>query len=251
LRLRFTDQHPDVVATRETLEELKRRRNAELEAMRRGDANAVANSGASANPVYQSIQLALNQADLEVATLRRQLDDHRARVAELRKALNTMPQVEAEFGQLNRDYDVNKTQFTALLVQLQKAKLGQDAESNGSLRFEVIEPPNADFRAVRPSRTLLLGVVLLVALGAGIGLAFLRHKLNPVFWSPVTLAGATGVGVLGVVSSAFPESSGSGRRELLWCSAAAAGLVLVAVVLVKISLLGLITLPAGVGIGRG
>jgi polysaccharide chain length determinant protein (PEP-CTERM system associated) len=249
LLLRFTDEHPDVIATRETLIELKRRRSAELEAMRQGDANAVVNSGASANPVYQSIQLALNQADLEVTTLRKQLDDHRARVAELRKALDTMPQVEAQFGQLNRDYDVNKTQFTALMVQLQKAKLGQDAENNGSLRFEVIEPPNADFRAVPPSRTMLLGVVLLVAIGAGVGVAFLRHKLNPVFWSPFALGGTTGVGVLGVVSSAYPD--GGGRRELLWCSVAAAALVMIAVALVQISLHDLIALPADVGIGRG
>jgi len=252
LLLRFTDEHPDVIATRQTLEELKRRRSAEIEGLRQGDANAVADSGASANPVYQSIQLAFNQAKVEVASLQRQLDDHRARVAELRKALNTMPQVEAQYGQLNRDYDVNKTQFTALLVQMQKAKLGQDAESDGSLRFEVIEPPNADFQAVPPSRTMLIGAVLVAALGIGIGLAFLRHKFNPVFWSPINLASTTGVGVLGVVSPAFPESSGvSARRDLLWCTAMAAGLVLLAMALLWISHLGLITVPPGVGLGRG
>jgi protein tyrosine kinase modulator len=251
LLLRFTAEHPDVIATRDTLEELKQRRTSELQAMRQGNADAIADSGASANPVYQSIQLALNQANLEVTTVRRQLEDHRARVTELRKALNTMPEVEAEYGQLNRDYDVNKTQFTALLVQLQKAKLGQDAESSGSLRFEVIEPPNAEFRAVPPSRTLLLGVVLLAAGGVGVGLAFLRHKLNPVYWSPITLASATGVGVLGVVSSAYPSSTGGGsRRDLLWCCVAAVGLTIVAVVLIRISLLGLIHLPPNVGIGR-
>jgi polysaccharide chain length determinant protein (PEP-CTERM system associated) len=252
LLLRFTDEHPDVIATRETLGELKRRRSAEIEALRQGDANAVADSGASANPVYQSIQLALNQANVEVASLHRQLDDHRARVAELRKALNTMPQVEAQYGQLNRDYDVNKTQFTALLVQMQKAKLGQDAESDGSLRFEVIEPPNVEFQAVPPSRTMLIGAVLVAALGIGIGLAFLRHKFNPVFWSPSKLASTTGVGVLGVVSSAFPESSGvSARRDLLWCTAVAAGLVLLAMALLWISHLGLITMPPDLGLGRG
>jgi polysaccharide chain length determinant protein (PEP-CTERM system associated) len=252
LLLRFTDEHPDVIATRETLEELKRRRSAEIEALRQGDANAVADSGASANPVYQSIQLALNQANVEVASLRRQLDDHRARVAELRNALNTMPQVEAKYGQLNRDYDVNKTQFTALLVQMQKAKLGQDAESDGSLRFEVIEPPNADFQAVPPSRTMLIGAVLVAAVGIGIGLAFVRHRFNPVFWSPIKLASTTGVAVLGVVSPAFPVSSGaSARRDLLWCTAVAAGLVSMAMALLWISHLGLITVPPGVGLGRG
>ena len=39
LLLKFTDQHPDVIATRATLEELKKRRAAELESLRRGDAD--------------------------------------------------------------------------------------------------------------------------------------------------------------------------------------------------------------------
>src|SRR3984893_11265667 len=58
--LRFTEKHPDVIALRETLEELKQRRARELEALKRGDAGAAAASGASSNPVYQSIQLQLN-----------------------------------------------------------------------------------------------------------------------------------------------------------------------------------------------
>ncbi len=251
LLLKFTDSHPDVIATRQTLEELKRRRNAEIEAMRQGDANAAANSGAGASPVYQSIQLALNQSDLDVATLRRQLDDHRARVAELRRALDTMPQVEAEYGQLNRDYDVNKTQFTALLVQLQKAKLGQDAENTGSLRFEVIEPPNADFRAMPPSRTMLVAAVLVLAMGAGLALGVVRSRSNPVFWSPSSLASMTGIGVLGVVDTAFPVASGRAvRRDVLWSSLALVGLIVLAGVLVCVSRSDLIKLPADIGIGR-
>src|SRR5690606_37564341 len=72
LRLQFTDRHPDVIAAMATLEELKARRELEVERLRSGDAGAVASSGVSANPVYQSIQLQLNQADVEIASLRSQ-----------------------------------------------------------------------------------------------------------------------------------------------------------------------------------
>ncbi len=188
LLLNYTDKHPDVIAARETLAELNARRQAEIESLRRGDANAVANSGAASNPVYQSIQVALNQADVEIATLRRQLSDHQSRVIELRRALDTMPKVEAEYAQLNRDYDVNKTQYTALLTQLEKAKLGQEADTNGSVRFEVVEPPNAEYRPVAPRRALLVLAVLAMALGIGAGLAYLVQMLKPVFWSVRTLS---------------------------------------------------------------
>jgi hypothetical protein len=139
-----------------------------------------------------------------------------------------------------------------LLTQLQKARLGQEADTTGSVRFEVIEPPNADFKSVPPSRSQLIAAVLVLALGAGAGLAYLRDRLNPVFWSPITLAVVTGVGVLGVVTSAFPEAlDRTSRRNLVWYSAAVASLVAVAIVLLRASQLGLSFVPPGVGLGRG
>ena len=65
--LKFTDKHPDVIAARATLDELKQRRAVELESLRRGDASAVASSGAGNNPVYQNIQLELKKEDVEIA----------------------------------------------------------------------------------------------------------------------------------------------------------------------------------------
>jgi polysaccharide chain length determinant protein (PEP-CTERM system associated) len=245
LLLKYTEKHPDVIATRETLEELKRRRAHEVDALRDGDPEAVAESGAAANPVYQSIQLSLNQAELEIATLTTQENEHRARVAELRQALNTMPQVEAQYAQLNRDYDVDKTQFTALLTQYEKAKLGQEAETSGSVRFEIIEPTNADVRPKSPRRILFSVGILLLAFIAGGGVMYLRHRMAPVFWSARSLSAATGARVLGIISGAFPDSQEqSVRRELWWYSAAAVGLVLVAGIAVRASQLGLrLTLP--------
>jgi polysaccharide chain length determinant protein (PEP-CTERM system associated) len=240
LLLNFTDKHPDVIAARETLSALNQRRTAELESLRRGDAAAVANSGADANPVYQTIQVALNQAEVEIATLRRQLGDHQGRVAELRRALDTMPKVEAEYAQLNRDYDVNKTQYTALLTQLEKAKLGQEADTSGSVRFAIVEPPNAEYRPVAPRRSLLVLVVFVLALGGGAGIAYLLQAIKPVFWSVRTLTEATGATVLGAVGAAFPNTL---RRRKTWdlafYSVLAGSFVVVAIVVFGFSVSGM------------
>ena len=61
--------------------------------------------------------------------------------------LDTAPQVEAEFAQLNRDYDVNKAQYTALLASLQKARLGERADDAGSIRFEVVAASDRELPA--------------------------------------------------------------------------------------------------------
>ncbi len=204
LLLKYTEQHPDVIATRATLEELKKRRAIELAALRRGDAAAVAASGAANSPVYQSMQLELNKVDVEIAALRRGLAQRQVTVADLRQRLNTAPQVEAEYQQLNRDYDVNKAQYTALLESYQKARLGERADNAGSVRFEVVLPPTSPETPAWPNRPLWLAAVWIAALGAGAGLAYMLHKHRPVVGSVRAVNAVTSFPVLGVVSAAFP-----------------------------------------------
>ena len=119
----------------------------------------------AAIPVFQSIQLALNQADVEIASLRGQ---HRATSARRRpscaSASTPRRRSKPNTRSSTRDYDVNKAQYTALLANYEKARLGEQADSAGSVRFEIVQPPTASFAPVFPRRMLLLGAVLAVAL---------------------------------------------------------------------------------------
>jgi polysaccharide chain length determinant protein (PEP-CTERM system associated) len=240
LLLKYTDKHPDVIETRQTLAELESRRAAEIESLRNGDASAAASSGASANPVYQSIQLELNKADVEIADLRTQLTEHEDKARQMRQVLNTAPQVEAEYAQLNRDYDVNKAQYTALLSSFEKARLGERADSAGSVKFQVVEPPIVSTKPVWPKRTVFLGGVLLAALAAGVVIANRLDRLRPLVGSQSGLTGYTGVPLLAAVGSAFPtRARGARRRELLKVSAAAACLLLSFAAVVMLSRHGL------------
>jgi polysaccharide chain length determinant protein (PEP-CTERM system associated) len=232
LLLRFTDKHPDVIATRAALEELKQRRAMELESLRRGDASAVAASGAGKNPVYQSIQLELNKVSVEIAALRRQAEQHEITVAEMRKRVDSAPQVEAEYQQLNRDYDVNKAEYTALLENYQKARLGEQADSAGSVRFEIVQPPQEPVAPVWPRRTLALGSVWLAALAIGAGIAYGLHMLRPVVNSVRGLSELTRFPMLGAVSVAFPSRQRLVFRRGLWRFSAASLCLLAAFVIV-------------------
>lgn len=249
LLLRFTDKHPDVVALRETLSELKARRARELEALRRGDPNAAAVTGASANPVYQQIQLSLNQAEVEIAAARAELNDHHDKVADLRRMVDTMPQVEAEYARLNRDYAVTKEQYTKLVERLEQARLAEEAEATGAVRFEVIDPPTAPFKPVFPPRLLLLGAVLLAGLAAGGALAYLFNLLVPVFSSTRALEQTTGLRVLGAVSLSRSDAEAAQLRNgYLRYSAAAA---LLAATFVAVVLIGHYFSPLGARLLHG
>jgi polysaccharide chain length determinant protein (PEP-CTERM system associated) len=212
LLLKYTDQHPDVIATRSTLAELKQRRTVELESLRQGDAGAIATSGAGKNPVYQSMQLELNKVDVEIAALRREVAQHQSTVADLRQHLNSAPQVEAEFQQLNRDYDVNKAQYTALLESYQKARLGERADNAGSVRFEVVLPATAPMLPAWPHRMSLLALIWLGSLAAGAAAAYGLHVMRPIVSSVHAVNAMTEFPVLGAVGLAFPRRA----RKVFW-----------------------------------
>jgi polysaccharide chain length determinant protein (PEP-CTERM system associated) len=230
LLLKYTDRHPDVIAARATLDELKKRRATELESLRRGDAGAVASSGAGNNPVYQNIQLELNKQDVEIAALRRELAQHQSTVAELRQRLNSAPQVEAEYQQLNRDYDVNKAQYTALLESYQKARLGERADNAGSVRFEVVLPPTAPAAPVSPKRTIMLAALLIVATAAGAAVAYALSLVKPIVSSVRAVNELTPFPVLGVVSMAFPTKQRREFRRHIWQFSAATACLIAAFV---------------------
>jgi protein tyrosine kinase modulator len=175
-----------------------------------------------------------------VAALRRELTDHEKNVADLRKMLDTMPQVEAEYARLNRDYDVTKTNYTALVERLEKSRLGEEATTSGSVRFDVIEPPNADFKPISPKRSIMVVAILAAALAAGGGIAYLMLQLKPTFTSVRSLAQATGLQVLGAVSMSWLDRDrAAARRSYLRYGFAVAGLFVVAVVVLQMSRMGI------------
>ncbi len=227
LLLRFTDKHPDVIATRETLEALRVRQKAELAALKRGDAGAAAVANAQANPVHQNIQLQMNQVEVEIAALRSQLAEREHNVTDLRKVIDTVPEVEAEYARLTRDYDVQKTQYNSLLERLEKARISKDADETGTVKFNIVDPPSAAFAPMFPNRPLFIAVVLLAGLGIGGGVAFLMHKLKPVFADSRSLADATGLPVLGTVMNGWLEREREALRAGLRRYVVAAGLLIV------------------------
>jgi polysaccharide chain length determinant protein (PEP-CTERM system associated) len=240
LLLRFTDKHPDVIALRATLVQLKDRQRAELAALRRGDPGAAAASGLTSNPLYQSIQYQVNQVDVEIAALRGQLTTIRRTQDELRRVANTAPEVEAEYARLTRDYNVEKAQYNSLVERLQKARLSDDAAGTGIVQFEIINPPTSDIQPKAPNRPLLVTLVFLGALLAGCAAAWMSSQLRPVFTNSRSLTDFTGLPVYGAVTRTwgqrYAEEYRQGLRRLVGAVAglAVAFLLVLAMVIAQL-----------------
>jgi hypothetical protein len=144
--------------------------------------------------------------------------------------------MEKELAQLERDCDAIKAEHGKLLEELQKARLSEAADS---VLFEVIEPPTASLHPVWPKRPLLVAEGLLVALAAGVALAYGLHYLRPVVTTASALAQALGVPVLGLVGVAFPDRARKATRcDVLRFSLAGGCLVVAFVALLILSLQG-------------
>jgi polysaccharide chain length determinant protein (PEP-CTERM system associated) len=202
LRLDFTDKHPDVIAQREVLRQLEAQRAEQLTALgvTKGDLEL---TGLGANPVYQALEIALNEADVDVATIQADVEERRQKVASLQLLVDEVPQVEAELARLNRDYDVVNAQYQALIRSRETQDLSEKASDTDSTEFRVINPPLADFEPVAPNRILYLAGVLFVGLGLGGILCWFLALTRPVFSTARTLQDTLGLPVLGVVTLAL------------------------------------------------
>jgi protein tyrosine kinase modulator len=134
---------------------------------------------------------------------------------------------------------VNKAEYTALLANYEKARLGERADDAGSVRFEIVQPPAASFRPVWPRRALALAGVLFGAVAVGMVLAYGLQQLRPVVTSPSSLTQLTGINILGVVGVAFPtRARRAARLDALLISLACGGLIAAFATVLTLSGLG-------------
>jgi len=229
LLLRFTDKHPAVIAMRDTIKRLEEQRRAELGGVRQTNGSSPDGSTVPIDPVVQNLQIALNTADVQVATLQTQEAQSNARVAELQKLVTTGPEVEAELARLNRDYGVTKTQYEALLQRLGTARLSNEADRSEDSRFRILEPPRAPLRPISPDRMTFLIGVLFAALLMGAAVALLRALTQPVYFSQHAIAKSTGLPVVGVITRSRTPAQLRARFRYRLLYAAATLLLVLAV----------------------
>ncbi len=197
---RYTEDHPDVVGTRRVIKDLEDQRQRELAARKK---LAASNPGraVSNNPVYQQLRVALVESEANVASLRARVSEYESRYSRLKSAIRTAPEVEAEYAQLNRDYDVLKSSYQSLVSRREAASLSGSLEARGGgADFRLIDPPRVTPQPVAPNRLLLLLASLGIALGAGVAATFAASQLRPVFFDGRSLRETFDLPVLGTVT---------------------------------------------------
>ena len=209
--LTVTERHPDVVAINEQLEQLYTKR-ADNRAALAAAGSGIEGASNSTNPVYQSVQIALNETGVRIAGFKSQIAQGETAVRRLKGQINTIPETEAQYSELTRNYAQYKSLYDELLLKKERERMGTVGEDRDVVSFNITEPPAASFEPVAPKRVLLLVGVLIVGLGVGGAVAFILHQLNPVFHEAKSLRTVTGRPVIGVVSMTWLERHKVERR---------------------------------------
>lgn len=226
---KYTDQHPDVVATQRLIAQLEEQRTAELDARKK--AAAAANRGRKVtpvdqNPVFQQMKISLADAEATVASARAKLAGLEAQQKFLKSQAQLVPQVEAEYVQLNRDYDVQKQTYQSLLARRESATMGKDVQDTSGAQFRVIDPPRVSPQPVAPNRLGLIGLALAFSLAAGVFASLAASQLMPTFHEARSLREISKRPILGMVSMLPSEALYRKQRRRSWLFAGGfAGLI--------------------------
>lgn len=204
LLLKYTESHPDVIATRRIVENLRERlqeEQAAQSAMVDGDSAVLPAAGSVPNPLYEQVKLLLIGAETEIAILERRVQEQGNEIGHWSSKAKTVPEVEAQYTKLNRDYDIIKANYEQLLGRREAAKIADNVDTKTeNIEFRIVDPPTLPIAPSGPNRFLYLSLVLVAGFGAGCALAFLLGQIDDSFPHVLRLKQTYDFPVLGNVS---------------------------------------------------
>jgi polysaccharide chain length determinant protein (PEP-CTERM system associated) len=220
LQLRFTDQHPDVVATRRMIAELRAAGGGGRGAAGGGAATAAANPLQSVT-LHEQLKVRVLEFDAQIASLERQIREEEAELARLEQTARSAIQLQADMMNLDRDYEVLSKNYQELLERREAVQIAGAARTGADrIRLDIVDPPTVPTVPSGPNRLVFAAAVLAAGLGAGGALALLLAQLDSSFYSLHDLR-RIGLPVLGSVSTLLPP-----KRQTAAIIVFASGLVL-------------------------
>lgn len=170
LRGRYTDQHPEVLRAQAEVAELAR---------------AAESAGAAALP--EPSPLRLRQLELlgerqEVAqrlqSARAERGSLVAESADYRRRAEAAPRHELALEAMAREHEAATERHQELADRLQEARVAEHLAATGDGGFAVVEKPRVPAEPFAPNRPRIALMGLAVALGLGIGAAFLGEQMD-------------------------------------------------------------------------
>lgn len=203
LLVKFTERHPEVLEIDKLIESLSQEQIKQVEesAQKTPNNTDAITPQKMANPYVQSLKMAFNSAEAEVASAQALASSIQARISKSEQDLNRRLTVETEMKNLNRDYETISSNYAQLLGRREQVHITESVDDKTSrLKFKIADPPTKATKPSYPNRQLLYSLILVGGCISGFAVAFLIYFLRPVFMSNQQLRYVTGLPSLGSIS---------------------------------------------------
>ncbi len=138
LLLTYTDTHPDVVALKYKINDLKK---SMAESENRDETNTDKSANVIANPNHQVLRTQLLDTKVKIDTLLKRKASIEKLLAEQYERLKRVAAVQAELAELTRDYQVTQGIYEDMLARKEKARLSMTLDIEGrGMSYKIQEP---------------------------------------------------------------------------------------------------------------
>ncbi len=200
LLLKYTERHPEILEIDKLIETLRQQQKETEPEKIVAESEAIGPQKMS-NPYVQSLKMAFNNAQAEVASVQALVASIHSRIEKLEVGLNERLKIETEMKNLNRDYETINGKYSELLERREQAHITERVDDQTQrLKFKIADPPTKPAKPSYPNRKLFYSAILLGSLVIGFGIAFLIYFIRPVFMSNRQVRVVTGLPSLGSVS---------------------------------------------------
>ncbi len=205
LKMRYTDQYPEVVEMTRRVEELRARMQAQGE-----DPDAALRM--RGGPVARQLALRLARIDAESASLERQRRSLKTEVAGYQRRVENTPRVEQSLQMLERDHGIMQANYRSLLEKQMDAKLAESLERRQKgEQFRVIDPANLPVSPDSPNRLLIFLIGLFGGLAGAMGIFVGAEMMTPRFHVREDVSDALGLPVLAVIPKMETRMGAGGK----------------------------------------
>lgn len=233
---RYTDKHPDVLATKRRLAALREAIAvpAPVDAPQdpaQGPAPArdagPSETATEVNPVHDQVKLQLVSEEATIATLNSRIAQQETTVGRLEKTMQTVPEIEQQNAELERKVEAKREHLDELLTRQGSARMSQERDKTETVQFRIVDPPTLPSVPTGPNRFLLLGLALVGGIGAGVAFGLALVFVSDTFSDVRRLRQAFALPVLGSVSFVRGSIAGWGRamNGIVFASACAGLLI--------------------------
>jgi polysaccharide chain length determinant protein (PEP-CTERM system associated) len=176
-RAMYTDKHPEV---RRLEEELK---NARQDAQ--AERTKPVSDRIATDPTFRQLTADREMARLRIRDLQRAEGDLRRQIGTYQARVESAPRVEQQLASVQRDYDLERQQYSDLSSKLHAATIAENVERNRSgEQFTVLYPATMPSEPTKPVpwRVMLIAIVAGICLGAAatLGREYLDRSVHDV-----------------------------------------------------------------------